>query len=114
MKLNVEYQLQVDGTWLARVPQLFLVLACGYTAAEALEKAQARAFRHLQRDADKAAQPFADTVIFSAVELPPALVDDRDDETRLQAELQEAFNDPRPSIPHDEAMRMILDALNLD
>lgn len=47
MKFNLECEQEVDGRWLAEVPELPGVLAYGVTADEALGKAQALALRVL-------------------------------------------------------------------
>ena len=45
MTYTVEYELEVDGRWLAEIPELPGVLAYGATSNEAIAKAQALALR---------------------------------------------------------------------
>lgn len=47
MKFNIECEREVDGRWLAEVPELPGVLAYGTTADEALGRAEALALRVL-------------------------------------------------------------------
>jgi predicted RNase H-like HicB family nuclease len=47
MNFNIEYEQEVDGRWLAEVPQLPGVLAYGATAEEAMAKAEVLALRVL-------------------------------------------------------------------
>ena len=47
MNFNIEYEQEADGRWLAEVPQLPCVLACGASAEEAMAKAQVLALRVL-------------------------------------------------------------------
>jgi len=47
MNLTLECEREADGRWLAEVPKLPGVLACGATSAEALAKAEVLALRVL-------------------------------------------------------------------
>ena len=47
MKFNIEHEQEVDGRWLAVVPELPGVLAYGATAEEAMAKAEALDLRVL-------------------------------------------------------------------
>jgi predicted RNase H-like HicB family nuclease len=47
MNFNIEYEQEVDGRWLAEVPQLPGVLAYGATAEEAMAKVEVLALRVL-------------------------------------------------------------------
>jgi predicted RNase H-like HicB family nuclease len=47
MNFNIECEREVDGRWLAEVPELPGVLAYGVTAEEAMAKAQVLALRVL-------------------------------------------------------------------
>ena len=47
MKFELECEREEDGRWLAKVPQLPGVLACGSTADEAMSKAEVLALRVL-------------------------------------------------------------------
>ncbi|MGH8482227.1 MAG: type II toxin-antitoxin system HicB family antitoxin [Nevskiaceae bacterium] len=47
MDVTIEYEKEVDGRWLAEVPQLPGVLAYGATSDEAMRKAEALALRVL-------------------------------------------------------------------
>jgi predicted RNase H-like HicB family nuclease len=54
MKYTLDCEREDDGRWLAEVPQLPGVLAYGKTAAEAMAKAEALAFRVLAERLDNA------------------------------------------------------------
>ena len=45
MKFTIEHEQEADGRWLAAVPELSGVLACGATAEEAMAKAEVLAHR---------------------------------------------------------------------
>jgi len=47
MNINIEYEREADGRWLAEVPELPGVLAYGATSEEAMAKAEALALRVL-------------------------------------------------------------------
>jgi len=47
MKFTIEHEREEDGRWLAEVPELPGVLACGATADEAMAKAEVLALRVL-------------------------------------------------------------------
>ena len=47
MTFTIEYEQEADGRWLAEVVELPGVLAYGYTAEQAISKAQALALRVL-------------------------------------------------------------------
>lgn len=47
MHLTIEHEREEDGRWLAEVPELPGVLACGASAKEAMTKAEALALRVL-------------------------------------------------------------------
>lgn len=47
MKFSIVYEQEIDGRWLAEVPELPGVMAYGITAEAAMGKAEALAFRVL-------------------------------------------------------------------
>ena len=47
MPLTIEVEQEEDGRWLAEVPELPGVLACGQTRQEAIDRAQALSLRVL-------------------------------------------------------------------
>ena len=115
MKFTLECTREEDGRWLAEVPQLYGVVAYGDSEVAALTKAQSLALRVLAEQLDAGSCEPCD-ISMSIVRVsneggadrepsPPA--DQTAYDAWLAAEVQEALDDDSPSIPHDEAMRMV-------
>lgn len=67
MNLNIEYEQEADGRWLAEVPQLPGVLAYGASANDALAKAEVLALRVIaERLEHGESRPEAITLTISA------------------------------------------------
>lgn len=115
MKFTLECTREEDGRWLAEVSQLYGVAAHGDSESGARTKAQALALRVLAEQLEAGGcAPFE--IAMSIVPVrdaddaghepsPPA--DQAAYDAWLAAEVQEALDDDSPSIPHEEAMRMV-------
>lgn len=119
MKYTLECTREEDGRWLAEVPQLYGVAAYGDSEVAARTKAQALALRVLAKQLEAGGcAPFEISLSIVTVRNtddpdpepgPPA--DQAAYDAWLAAEVQEALDDDSPSIPHEEAMRMVRAAL---
>ncbi|MDL2355345.1 MAG: hypothetical protein QFF03_08820 [Pseudomonadota bacterium] len=116
MKLTLECTRAADGRWLAQVSQLPGVLAFAPSEVAALAKVQALALRVLA-DQLETGHAMPDDMSLSIVrttqgpdadESPlPSTCDRAEYDAWLAAEVQEALDDDAPTVPHDEAMRLI-------
>lgn len=115
MKLTLECTRKEDGRWLAQVAELHGVLAYGDSEVGALTKAQALALRVLAEQLESgrcAPGPIAMSIVGvdHAIEADLASNSPADQaayDAWLAAEVQEALDDDSPSIPHEEAMRLV-------
>lgn len=115
MKFTIEISREEDGRWLAEVPQLYGVVAYSDSEIGALTKAQALALRLLAEQLEAGSCGPCE-ISMSIVHVnnengadivpsPPA--DQAAYDAWLAAEVQQALDDDSPSIPHEEAMRMV-------
>lgn len=119
MKYTLECTREEDGRWLAEVPQLYGVATYGDSEAGARTKAQALALRVLAEQLEAGGcAPFEISMSIVPVRnpddaalepSPPA--DQAAYDAWLAAEVQEALDDESPSVPHEEAMRMVRAAM---
>jgi predicted RNase H-like HicB family nuclease len=115
MKLTLECTREEDGRWLVQVPQLDGVLAYSDSEVGALTKAQALALRVLAQQLEAGScAPGAISISIVSVDDPEdtdpeplAPADQAAYDAWLATEVQEALDDDSPSIPHEEAMRLI-------
>lgn len=115
MKFTLECSREADGRWLAEVPQLDGVLAYSDSEVGALMKAQALWLRVLAEQLE-AGNCAPGDISMSIVNMdngggadPEASAPAKQAtyDAWLAAEVREALDDDSPSIPHEEAMRMV-------
>ncbi|MDO9226498.1 MAG: type II toxin-antitoxin system HicB family antitoxin [Pseudomonadota bacterium] len=68
MNFQIEYELEVDGRWLAEVPELPGVMAYGVSADEAMSRAEVLALRVLaERLETQESRPLPISISFAAL-----------------------------------------------
>jgi predicted RNase H-like HicB family nuclease len=116
MKYTLECTLEDDGRWLAEVPQLYEVFVYSESKIDAMAKAQALALRMLAEQLEAGTSAPCDismSIVDRSLEeegaeiVPSPPADQAAYDAWLIAEVQEALDDDSPSIPHEEAMRMV-------
>jgi predicted RNase H-like HicB family nuclease len=74
MNFNLEFEQEIDGRWIAEIPELPGVLAYGETRMQAGERAKALAFRVLaDRIESESSMPGLNRIVFSSRHEPVAV-----------------------------------------